>query len=123
MHNIYKTTLHQQRMQAQRIKYLQDEIENFPEDPFNYYALAMEYLSSGHAAVGALFEKLLTDFPGYLPTYYQAANYYFETEAWARAEEVVKQGISLAASQENQKAFRELTSSYSLFKSETDDEF
>src|SRR5690606_553113 len=80
MHNIYKTTSHQQRMQAQRIKFLQDEIENFPEDPFNYYALAMEYVSTGNPGARDLFEKLFKDFPTYLPTYYQAANYFFNAE-------------------------------------------
>jgi tetratricopeptide (TPR) repeat protein len=110
-------------MQAQRIKFLQDEIENFPEDPFNFYALAMEYRSSGNPDAAGLFEKLLQDFPNYLPTYYQAATYFFEAEQYARAETVFQAGIALAGTQGNEKALKELNGSYSLFKSETEDDF
>lgn len=122
MHNIYKTTSHQQRMQAQRIKFLQDEIENFPEDPFNFYALAMEYVSAGNPGARDLFEKLLKDFPTYLPTYYQAANYFFNAEEYVQADAVFRSGIALAQTQENAKAYKELNASYALFKSETEDE-
>ncbi len=121
MHNIYKTTGHLQTMQAQRIKYLQEEIENFPDDPFNYYALALEY--AGGEKAGVLFEKLLHDFPSYLPVYYQAANYFFEQGDYPRAESLFLSGISLAEKQGNAKTLRELKSSYSIFKAETDDEF
>lgn len=123
MHNIYKTTGQLQRMQAQRIKYLQEEIENFPEDPFNYYALALEYTGSLPQEAERLFGKLLSNFPDYLPVYYQAANYYFEKGDFHRAEELFLTGISLAEKQENPKTLRELQSSFSIFKTETDDEF
>lgn len=123
MHNIYKTTGLFQRMQAQRIKYLQEEIESFPEDPFNYYALALEYSGSVSEQAEPLFEKLLADFPDYLPVYYQAANYYFERGDYPRAESLFQTGIALAEKQQNAKTLRELKSSYNLFKTETDDEF
>lgn len=123
MHNIYKTTGQLQRMQAQRIKYLQEEIENFPEDPFNYYALALEYAGSAPHEAEQLFEKLISDFPDYLPVYYQAANYYFDKGDNARAEELFLAGIALAETQKNEKTLRELKGSYSIFKTETDDEF
>jgi len=123
MHNIYKTTGHLQTMQAQRIKYLQEEIENFPEDPFNYYALALEHAGSSPREAEQLFGKLLADFPDYLPVYYQAANYYFEKGDFSKAEDLFITGISLAEKQKNEKTLRELKSSYSIFKTETEDEF
>lgn len=110
-------------MQAQRIKYLQEEIENFPEDPFNYYALALEYAGSSPPEAERLFGKLLSDFPDYLPVYYQAANYYFEKGDFRKAEDLFLTGISLAEKQKNEKTLRELRSSYSIFKIETEDEF
>lgn len=123
MHNIYKTTGQHQRMQAQRIKYLQEEIENFPEDPFNYYALALEYISGAPQEAERLFGKLLSDFPDYLPVYYQSANYHFEKGDYSKAGELFTAGIALAEKQKNEKALRELKGSYSIFKTETDDEF
>lgn len=110
-------------MQAQRIKYLQEEIENFPEDPFNYYALALEYISGAPQEAERLFGKLLSDFPDYLPVYYQAANYHFEKGDYSKAGELFTTGIALAEKQKNEKALRELKGSYSIFKTETDDEF
>ena len=109
-------------MQAQRIKYLQEEIENFPEDPFNYYALALEYTRSLPDEAERLFLKILTRFPHYLPVYYKAAAFYFEKEDFSKAEELYLAGITLAGKQENEKALRELRSAYSIFKAETDDE-
>ena len=123
MHNIYKTTGLFQRMQVQRIKYLQEEIENFPDEPFNYYALALEYSTASPDRADSLFRHLLTAFPEYLPTYYQAANYYFESEDYEQAERIFLEGIALAERQANEKTLRELKSSYSIFKTETDDEF
>lgn len=122
MHNIYKTTGQLQTMQAQRIKYLQEEIENFPDDPFNYYALALEYAGSASHEAEPLFRKLLDNFPDYLPVYYQAANYYFDKGDIARAEDIFLAGISLAEKQKNEKTLRELKGSYSIFKAETDDD-
>lgn len=123
MHNIYKTTGQLQTMQAQRIKYLQEEIENFPEDPFNYYALALEFTGRDPGEAERLFGKLLAGFPDYLPVYYQAANYYFEKGDNEKAEALFIAGIALAEKQNNEKALRELKGSYSIFKTETDDEF
>ena len=43
--------------------------EEDPSDPFNLYALAMEYLKTDTAESGRLFEILLHDHSYYLPTY------------------------------------------------------
>ncbi len=110
-------------MQEVRIKYLQEEIENFPDEPFNYYALALEYTKSKPLEASAQFESLIQKFPEYLPTYYQAANLFFELQNYEKSEFLFKQGISLAEQQNNQKTLKELQGSYSIFKMETDDEF
>ena len=110
-------------MQELRIKYLQEEIENFPDDPFNYYALALEYVKTNQEEAAGLFGKILSEFPAYLPVYYQAANFYFETGNYPVAEKLFLKGIELAGAQDNPKTLKELQGSYSLFKSETEDEF
>ena len=110
-------------MQEVRIKYLQEEIENFPDEPFNYYALALEYTKSKPQDASAQFESLVNKFPDYLPTYYQAANLFFELQEFEKAEKLFKQGIRLAEEQNNLKTLKELQGSYSIFKMETDDEF
>ena len=43
MHNNYKCRNYQFSMQAERIKFLIEEIAQNPEDPFNHYALGLEY--------------------------------------------------------------------------------
>ncbi len=110
-------------MQELRIKYLQEEIEKFPEDPFNYYALALEYIKNEPLKSLDLFRKILNKFPEYLPVYYQAANFFFDNGDYLTANTLFTEGIALAEKQENVKATRELKGSYSIFKSETDDEF
>jgi tetratricopeptide (TPR) repeat protein len=123
MHNIYKSKAHGCRMQELRIKYLQEEIENFPDDPFNYYALAIEYAKKKPEEASVLFDTLVEKFPEYLPTYYQAANFFFELQDLQKAEILFQKGIELAQKQDNPKTLRELEGSYSIFKMETDDEY
>jgi Tfp pilus assembly protein PilF len=108
-------------MQAQRIIFLNAEIEKEPEEPFNYYGLAMEYLDSEPLKAEKLFEKLLQNFPDYLPTYYKAANLFFDLGKNDMAKNTFEKGILLAEKQENEKAIRELKGSYQQFLDETDD--
>lgn len=123
MHNIYKSKARGCRMQELRIKYLQEEIENFPDEPFNYYALALEYAKKKPEQASLLFETLVEKFPEYLPTYYQAANFFFELKDLKKAEVLFQKGIELAQKQDNAKTLKELQGSYSIFKMETDDEY
>ena len=48
----------------QLIRFVQEE----PGDPFNVYALAMEYVADEPRQAMACFDDLLTRFPDYLPT-------------------------------------------------------
>ncbi len=110
-------------MQELRIKFLKEEIELNSDDPFNYYALALEYCSSDIQQARSLFSVLELRFPDYLPTYYKAANFYFELDEIQKAEELFLKGIAVATQQQNLKTLKELQSSYMIFKSETDDDF
>jgi Tfp pilus assembly protein PilF len=121
MHNNYKSKSYKPSMQAQRIIFLKAEIEKEPEEPFNYYGLAMEYLDNEPLKAEKLLENLLENFQDYLPTYYKAANLYFDLGKFVAAKNTFEKGILLAEKQNNEKAIRELKGSYQQFLDETDD--
>ena len=49
-----------------RTELLKNYIKEEPENPFNYYALALEYLTSNKTEAVTLMKLLLTDFPQYV---------------------------------------------------------
>ena len=62
--------------------------EEDPTDPFNIYALAIEYAKSDSQKAKMYFNLLLNKHPAYLPTYYQAGAFFAEAEDVERAEEI-----------------------------------
>lgn len=121
MHNIYKSKAPNQSMQAERIFFLKEEIEKNQDEPFNYYALALESLKQQNDLAVELFDLLLKKFPEYLPTYYQAANHFFEKGNFEKANEVFKRGIVLAEKLGKSKALTELKGSYQMFLDEIEE--
>lgn len=95
-------------MNESRINLLKNYIKEEPNDPFNYYALACEYLNGNEEGALVLFDRLLIDFPDYLATYYQAAQLKVEFEEENEALEIYEKGIALALKQNNLKTLREL---------------
>ena len=67
-------------MQEERLKILFQYLEEEPNEPFNVYAIAMEYMSKDIQKAKFYLEKLLTEHPDYVPTYYHAAAVYVELE-------------------------------------------
>ena len=65
-------------MNHNRIQLLRQYIEEEPGDPFNVYALAMEFLEEEPEQARVLFDQLLAKHPDYLATYYHAASLYAE---------------------------------------------
>ncbi|CAN1509265.1 hypothetical protein MCERE19_00731 [Spirosomataceae bacterium] len=108
-------------MQAERINFLLEQIELDPQDPFNIYALAIEYKDNQQDKAIEYFEKLLQKFPEYLPTYYHAAALYFEKNQNSEAENTYLLGIKLAEKLNKEKALRELKSAYQMFLDERDE--
>lgn len=88
----------------QLIRFVQEE----PGEPFNVYALAMEYLNDEPERALEYFEQLLAEHPDYLPTYYHAAALYVGQEAIERATDLYEKGIALAGKQNNPKTLLEL---------------
>jgi tetratricopeptide (TPR) repeat protein len=93
-----------------RIKFLETLASESPDDPFVWYGLALEYRKSDFAKSYSLFEKLLKDYPDYLPTYYQIALMLSENGEKAEAMERLKQGVKIAKAQNDLHALAELQS-------------
>ncbi|GAB3275330.1 hypothetical protein GCM10027347_48650 [Larkinella harenae] len=108
-------------MNENRIELLRQYIEEQPDDPFNVYALAMEYRDEKPEQALQYLEKLLEQHPAYLPSYYHAAAIYAELERGEKAEEVYQRGIELARLQNNEKAVQELSRAYQAFQDDDDD--
>lgn len=99
-------------MPTDRIKLLHKYHEEDPDDPFNLYALALEYLNADPAKSLELFETLLDRHPDYLPTYYHAAKLHQENGHKENAIQIYQRGIELAKRSSDAKAVRELRSAY-----------
>ncbi|MBN8823709.1 MULTISPECIES: tetratricopeptide repeat protein [unclassified Spirosoma] len=108
-------------MNTIRIEQLKQFIEEEPDEPFNVYALAMEYLSGRPDEARVYFDQLLAKHPDYLPTYYHAAALYAERDEREYAAELYEKGIALAQKQQNQKALQELKRAQQTFEEDDDD--
>ena len=99
-------------MDIDRIKTLKTFLQEEPNDPFNWYALAMEYYELDVQKSCDLLESLLEKHPLYLPTYYKAAHLFWDLEDLEKAKKTFEEGIHLATKSNDQKTLRELKTSY-----------
>lgn len=93
-----------------RLEQLRQFIHDDPNDPFNYYALALEYAKSDVETAITQFKTLLQNYPDYLPAYYQAGNLLESAGDREQAIAVFEKGIALAKQQQQYKTLRELQS-------------
>ena len=93
-----------------------------PDDPFLWYALALEYVKSGDPIVAEkAFDAVLERFPEYLPAYYQAAVYFWDQGSFEKARHAFVQGIRLAEVSDDLKTLQELRNSYQNFLIDLDE--
>ena len=104
------------RIEALR-KFILEEAEN----PFNYYALALEIQQNEPEEARNLFLFLRENYEDYLPMYFPAAHFFWENEDLELARVFFEKGIALAKAQKNLKAQRELSNAYQNFLFETED--
>lgn len=109
------------RMNNERIQQLIRFVENEPTEPFNVYALAMEYLDSQPGEARLYLDQLLANHPDYLPTYYQAAALYANLDDRDKAAQLYEKGIALARAQNNQKTLQELERAQRAFEDDEDE--
>ena len=94
-----------------RITVLEGFLKEDPDDPFNSYALALEYLKSDPKEAHDLFFKLIDTHPNYLPTYYPLSQLLIERQD-PRTENIFKKGIEIARGLNETKTFKELSNAY-----------
>jgi tetratricopeptide (TPR) repeat protein len=92
-----------------RKEFIKNEINQDPKDPFNHYLLGIEYLKE-NAIKDAFeqFERIISDFPDYVATYYTYANALLAENKENRAEDVIQLGIIQAEKKGATKALKEL---------------
>lgn len=95
-----------------RVRQLEEFLKEDPRDPFNHYALALEYLKTDTNRARHLFETLLTSFPDYLPTYYPYAHLLIELGKNEAAEDIFNKGKEMAMQKGDQKTLGELRSAH-----------
>jgi tetratricopeptide (TPR) repeat protein len=101
-------------MNSSRVNQLLKFLEESPDDPFIHYALALEYKATDPEHASRLFDHLMENYPDYLPTYYQAAQFLEAQGKIKEARQRYEQGIILATRQNNTGALKELKAAYSL---------
>lgn len=82
--------------------------EEDPNDPFNVYALALEYQKFDLDKARFYFDLLLRESPDYLATYYSAGQFFVSTEEFEKAMFIYVAGIELAKEKGNHKTVAEL---------------
>ncbi len=107
-------------MNNSRIDILLQYHKDEPDDPFNIYALALEFLNIDKPKAKEYFDLLLEKHEDYLPVYYHAAKFYGTTDK-KYAENIYKKGILLAKNKGNNHALRELKNAYNEFLYDDDD--
>ncbi len=111
MHTNFLMSMNEERIQ-QLIRFVQEE----PGEPFNVYALAMEYINDQPLQARRYLDQLLTEYPEYLPTYYHAAALYADLDERERAAELYQKGITLAKAKNKQKTLQELQRAFQAFE-------
>lgn len=91
-----------------RIEQLNQFIKDDPEDPFNHYALALEYCKSDEKRALEIFENVVKNHEQYLPVYYQLASLYTSMGQKEKAIQTFNDGIAIARGQGDLKTLREL---------------
>jgi len=95
-----------------RIEQLEAFVKEDPDDPFNHYALALEYLKVNASKAYEQFENLVKKHPEYLPTYYPFAHLLIELKQPDRGEQIFKAGMEQARTAKDLKTLRELQAAY-----------
>lgn len=109
-------------MNKQRLAQLLEFLEEEPNDPFNKYAIAIEYLEEKPMESLKYFQELLQNHENYTGTYYHAAKLYNALGNKEEAERVFLKGIEICRSQKDHHALRELQNAYNEFLFEEEDD-
>lgn len=101
-----------------RLSQLKEFYREDPRDPFNLYALALEYKKTDIDQAVKLFRQLYQEHEEYLPVYYPYAGLMAERKELKLAEEIYRKGIDAARNAGDTKTLSELQSAFSDFQFE-----
>lgn len=99
-----------------RITQLKQFAEEEPNDPFNLYALALEYLKTNPLEAINIFDKLTHTHSDYLPTYYPYAQLMIERKDIEKAESIFQKGMEIASAKNDLKTLHEIQAAYNDWK-------
>ena len=102
-------------MTKTRLDNLLEYMKEEPDNPFNIYAVANEYISTDPQLAKKYFEQLLEEFPQYLPTYYQLATINIALNDTQNVELIYLKGMDLAKKQNENKTYQELQNGLNEF--------
>ncbi|KEO73855.1 hypothetical protein [Anditalea andensis] len=103
-----------------RIDQLLKFAEEEPNNPFNLYALALEYQNIDQGKADFYYDKLLKEHESYIPTYFHAAAFFVNQRSLVRAKQIYEKGILLSRQQNQHHALKELQNAYNNFLFEED---
>ena len=96
-------------MQTGRLEKLLEFLKNEPNDEFLQYALATEYLRLNDTGKALeYYEKLVTDHPDYVGTYYHLGKLYEALDRKPDAIGIYEKGMEIAKAKRDNHAFSEL---------------
>ena len=96
-------------MEEGRIKSLRRVLETQDDQPFPYYALAIEYRNANDLENSRLFfEETLKRFPEYVPTYYHYGQLLEELGQAPQARGIYTAGLAAAQHAQDDHAYSEL---------------
>jgi tetratricopeptide (TPR) repeat protein len=94
---------------TKRLEQLKTMFEQNAKDAFIIFALAKEYEKSGDKELALFYyEKLVSDAPDYVGTYYHFGKLYETMNLPEKALEIYEKGIEIAKSQKDNHALSEL---------------
>ena len=103
-------------MNAKRLEQLINMRKEDPKDPFLIYAIAMEYAKVQEQDKALEhYELLVQEHPNYVGTYYHYAKLCEQLNKKEQAEQLYKQGMSVARNIGDHHAFSELQSGFNSF--------
>jgi len=111
-------------MPESRLEKLLEFLKNEPNDEFLQYALATEYLrlnNTGRAL--EYYEKLVTDHPDYVGTYYHLGKLYEALNRKPDAIKIYEKGMETALRKRDNHAFAELKAVYREAAGVDDDDY
>jgi len=95
-------------MPETRLHQLLKFLEEDPKDPFNVYAVALEYLKIDPQRSVPFFELLMDRHAEYVPSYYHYAKLLIEMSESERAKKILQKGIEVANARGEFKAAKEM---------------